>query len=84
MEPIEKFSVVQNWAGESIERRQEIKGKLIVAFVVTAFLSFGLSRNHSEAANETVTSDEYQVLIEGGLSPNVKQLNDAGAQDGNW
>jgi hypothetical protein len=57
-----------------------MKDKLIVALIVAALLSFGFSRNHSEAANETVTSYEYQVLIEGGLSPNVKQLNDAGAQ----
>ena len=57
-----------------------MKGKLIVALVVAVLLSLGLSRNESEAANQTVTSYEYQILMEGGLSPNVKQLNDAGAQ----
>ena len=57
-----------------------MRGKLILALVVMVVLSAGLWRNKSEAANQTVTSYEYQILMEGGLSPNVKQLNDAGAQ----
>jgi hypothetical protein len=57
-----------------------MKGKLIVALVVMVLLAVCLSRNQSEAANQTITSYEYQILIEGALSPNVKQLNDAGAQ----
>jgi len=37
-----------------------MKSKLVVALLDATLLSFGLSRNHSEAANETVTSYEYQ------------------------
>ena len=58
-----------------------MRSKLIVALLVATLLSFALWNYRGEAASETASSYEYQVVFDNVSAPSVQQLNDLGAHE---